>query len=93
MILEDLISKRHTVTRVPVVEELAPGDAYDLVIVAMRREQIADVLPVLEAADRVGTVLFLHSHAAARGNWLLPLNASGSCWAFPARAVRVKMAS
>jgi hypothetical protein len=62
-ILEDLISKRRTVTRVHVVEELAPRDPHDLVMVEMRREQIADVLPVLGAADRVGTVLFLHNHA------------------------------
>jgi 2-dehydropantoate 2-reductase len=67
VILEDLISKRRTVARVPVVEELAPADSYDLVIVAMRREQIADVLPILEAEDRVGTVLFLQNHAGGSG--------------------------
>jgi 2-dehydropantoate 2-reductase len=63
VILEDLIAKRRSVTSVPVVDTLAPDDAYDLVMVPVRREQIASVLPALAVARRVPTILFLHNHA------------------------------
>ena len=44
VILEDLMTKRRTVTPVPIVDRLAPGDTYDLVMVPVRREQVAEVL-------------------------------------------------
>jgi 2-dehydropantoate 2-reductase len=56
VILEDLTTNRRTVTPVPMVDELAPGDTYDLAMVPVRREQVAEVLPPLAAAVRVPTV-------------------------------------
>jgi hypothetical protein len=50
IILEDRISKRCTVTRLPIVDPLSPGDKYDLAMVPVRREQIGDVFPSLSAA-------------------------------------------
>jgi 2-dehydropantoate 2-reductase len=63
VILEDLTTKRRTVTPVPIVDRLAPGDTYDLVMVPVRREQVAEVLRPLAAAVRVPTLLFMHNHA------------------------------
>jgi 2-dehydropantoate 2-reductase len=63
VILEDLIAKRRTATLVPVVDRLAPDDTYDLVMVPVRREQVASVLPALAGARQVPTILFLHNHA------------------------------
>jgi 2-dehydropantoate 2-reductase len=62
VILEDLMTKWRTVIPVPIVDKLAPGDTYDL-MVPVRREQVAEVLPALAAAVRVPTVLFMHNHA------------------------------
>ena len=63
IILEDRMSKRRTVTRVPIVDQLAPCDEYDLAMVPVRREQIGDVLPALSAARGIRSVLFMHNHA------------------------------
>jgi 2-dehydropantoate 2-reductase len=63
IILEDRNSKRRTVTRVPIVDQLSPCNKHDLVMVPVRREQIGDVLPILSAARGVRSVLFMHNHA------------------------------
>jgi 2-dehydropantoate 2-reductase len=63
IILENRISKRRTVTRVPIVEQLSPYDNYDLAMVPVRREQIEDVLPIVSAARGTRSALFMHNHA------------------------------
>jgi 2-dehydropantoate 2-reductase len=63
IILEDRISKRRTVTRVPIVEQLSPCDKYDLALVPVRRDHIGEVLPMLSAARGIRSVLFMHNHA------------------------------
>jgi len=63
IILEDIVSGRRTVTPVTVVERLDPADAYDLAMVPVRREQVGAILPVLAAAERIPTMLFMHNHA------------------------------
>src|SRR3984885_9354978 len=67
IILEDRISKRRTVTRVQIVDQLFPCDEYDLAMVPVRREQIGDVLPALSAARGIRSVLFMHNHAGGSG--------------------------
>jgi 2-dehydropantoate 2-reductase len=49
------------------VEELAPGDAYDLVLVIMRKNHALQILPVLAANGRTPNVLFLMNNAAGPG--------------------------
>jgi 2-dehydropantoate 2-reductase len=61
--LEDRISKRRTVTRVPIIDQLSPRDEYDLAMFPVRREEIGDVLPVLSAARGIRSILFMHNHA------------------------------
>jgi 2-dehydropantoate 2-reductase len=63
VILEEITSRRHTVTPVSIVERLDPTDVYDLVMVPVRREQIGEILPALAAARRIPTILFMHNHA------------------------------
>lgn len=64
VVLEDARTGRRTTTRVPLVEHLAPEDAYDLAIVVVRRNQIASVLPMLAQNQRIPNVLFLGNNAA-----------------------------
>jgi ketopantoate reductase len=64
VVLVDVQTKEQTVTRVNVVEELKPDDAYDLVLVIMRKNHVLQILPVLAANRRTPNVLFLSNNAA-----------------------------
>lgn len=64
IVLADVLTKTQSVTHVQVVEELAPDDAYDLVLVIMRKNHALQVLPVLAANQRTPNVLFLCNNAA-----------------------------
>ena len=63
IVLEDV----NTVTRVNVVERLASEDAYDLVLVIMRKNNALDILPILAANKHTPNVLFLMNNAAGPG--------------------------
>jgi ketopantoate reductase len=64
IVLVDAQTDEQTVTRVNVVEELAPDDAYDLVLVIMRKNHALQTLPVLAANRHTPDVLFLGNNAA-----------------------------
>ncbi len=67
IVLHNVLTKEQTVTRVNVVEQLAPGDAYDLVLVIMRKNNALDILPILAANHHTPNVLFLMNNAAGPG--------------------------
>jgi ketopantoate reductase len=67
IVLVDVQTQEQTVTRVNVVEELAPDDAYDLVLVIMRKNHALQILPVLAANQHTPNVLFLMNNAAGPG--------------------------
>ena len=62
--LEDASTGRRTTTQVSVVEQLAPTDRYDVVIVTVRLNQLHSILPVLAANHEIPTLLFLLSNPA-----------------------------
>jgi 2-dehydropantoate 2-reductase len=64
VVLEDFRSGRRTTTVVPLVDRLGPGDAYDLAIVIVRRNQIPSILPALAQNHCIPSVLFLGNNAA-----------------------------
>ncbi len=64
VVLVDVQTTEQTVTRVNVIEELKPDDAYDLVLVIMRKNHALQILPVLAANRRTPNVLFLCNNAA-----------------------------
>jgi 2-dehydropantoate 2-reductase len=49
---------------IDVVEQLGPEDSYELVIVAVRRSQLQDILPRLAINSKVRMFLFLLNNAA-----------------------------
>lgn len=59
LVLEDLVSGARSVIPIDTVERLLPDDHYDLVIVAVRRDQLDTILPDLSANRRVPAYLFL----------------------------------
>ena len=60
--LEDASTGKKTTIRVSVVEDLAPTDRYDVILVTVRLDQLHSVLPALAANRQVPTLLFLLSN-------------------------------
>lgn len=50
IVLEHARTGARTATRIDVVQELKPDDAYDIAVVAVRKTDVDGVLPVLGAA-------------------------------------------
>lgn len=63
VVLEDGKTGATTVTKVPLIGELEPGDRYDYILVVMRRNQVAGALPAL-AANSSPNVVFLGNRAS-----------------------------
>jgi 2-dehydropantoate 2-reductase len=47
IIIENPFNKKRTLTRVPVIDHLDPNDRYDYVLVVIRKNQVAELLPIL----------------------------------------------
>ncbi len=73
IVLEDETTGQRTTTPVNVVEQLAPDERYDLVIVVMRKNQVAAVLPALAANRHTPNVLFLINNAAGPDEYIRAL--------------------
>ena len=56
ILLEDASTGQRTTTRVSVIDHLAPMDGYDVVLVTVRMDQLASILPTLAANHRFGAV-------------------------------------
>ena len=83
IVLQDVMSKQQTVTRVNVVKELAPDDAYDLVLVIMRKNHALEILPILAANRHTSNVLFLMNNAAGPEEWVEALGRERVLIGFP----------
>lgn len=82
VVLEDATGRR-TTTRVDLVECLAPDDAYDLVAVPVRKNQVAAVLPALAANRHTPNVLFMQNNAAGAGEMAAALGRERVLLGFP----------
>ena len=71
VVLEDVRSGARTATPVRIVSELAPDDPYDVVVVLVRKTQLASVLPPLAASRATPNVLVMVSN---------PSGPNGSPW-------------
>ena len=83
IVLHDVRTKQQTVTRVNVVEALAPEDAYDLVLVIMRKNHALKILSVLAANTHTPTILFLMNNAAGPGELVEALGRERVLIGFP----------
>lgn len=63
VILKSWTSKEEEIVKVPLIEELAPQDFFDLVLVVMRKNKALEALPIL-AANCSANFLFLMNNAA-----------------------------
>ncbi|MCG8347612.1 MAG: L-2-amino-thiazoline-4-carboxylic acid hydrolase [Chloroflexales bacterium] len=64
LVIVDAYTNQQTTVQVNIVASLAPGDAYDLVIVLVRKNQVASILPALAANQHTPNVLFMTNNAA-----------------------------
>jgi ketopantoate reductase/protein-S-isoprenylcysteine O-methyltransferase Ste14 len=83
IVLVDVMTKQQTVTRVNVVDALAPDDAYDLVLVIMRKNHALQILPILAANQHTPNVLFLMNNAAGPGELVEALGRERVLIGFP----------
>ena len=63
--IKDKFSPRVSVTRVPVVKELAPDDRYDVIFVVMRYTQIDSIIDVLRA-NQTKNIVFVGNNVRAK---------------------------
>ena len=70
VILEDGLTGERAIFSIPVVTGLAAGDAYDLVLVAVRKTQIDGVLPALAANVASNDILLFTNTAEGYGAWV-----------------------
>ena len=59
LMLEDVVRGRRSTTPVDVTERLAPEDQYDVALITVRRDQLASVMPALQANRSIPTMLFM----------------------------------
>lgn len=63
VVLEEAETGVRTTAHIPAIAALEPEDVYDLVVVLLRKNQVADALPAL-AANKSPTILFLGNNVA-----------------------------
>jgi 2-dehydropantoate 2-reductase len=66
IVIEDPFKKKRTVTRVPVIRSLDPEDCYEYILVIVRKNQVAALLPIL-AENRSETVVFMINNPSGPG--------------------------
>jgi ketopantoate reductase len=86
IVLKDFYTKKETVTHVNIVEALAPEDAYDLVLVIMRKNHALKILPILGANRHTPNVLFLTNNAAGPDELIQALGKERVLVGFPGAA-------
>jgi 2-dehydropantoate 2-reductase len=64
IVLIDTETGKETISRPRIVKQLEPQDAYDLVMVVMRKNRALEILPILAANRHTPNILFLMNNAA-----------------------------
>lgn len=64
IIIENFETGEKTITPIDLVEHLQPQDAYDLIMVIMRKNKALEILPTLAANHNSPNILFMMNNAA-----------------------------
>jgi len=70
VILEGVLSGERTISRLPVCQVLEPDDCYDLIIVLVRGDQVAELLPMLAANRNSKAILFMVNNPSGYEEWI-----------------------
>jgi 2-dehydropantoate 2-reductase len=68
IIIEDPFNHKRIVTRVPVINNLDPEDIYDFILVVVRKNQVAELLPVL-AKNKSPNIVFMGNNLSGPGEF------------------------
>ncbi|MEL6319229.1 MAG: 2-dehydropantoate 2-reductase N-terminal domain-containing protein [Cyanobacteria bacterium J06626_14] len=83
IVLEHELTNEQTTTRVNVVEQLSPEDAYDLIVVVMRKNQVPTILPILSANKCTPNVLFMVNNPSGYNDWMQSVGRDRLLLGFP----------
>lgn len=83
LVLEDVVSAVQSTTPIAVAERLCAEDTYDLVLVAVRRDQLSSVMPELTANRNIPTVLFMLNNPLGSAGLIGALGAERVLLGFP----------
>ena len=83
IVLENVSSYKQTTTRVKLVEQLEPDDAYDLVVVMMPKHHLSEILPILAASRHTPGVLFMMNNACGPADMINALGRERVLLGFP----------
>lgn len=83
IVLEHALTGEQTTTRINVVEQLSPEDAYDLIVVVMRKNQVPRILPILSANKRTPNVLFMVNNPSGYDDWMQAVGCDRLLLGFP----------
>ncbi len=81
--LEDASTGRETDVAIDAVERLDPEDAYDLVLVILPKQSVAEVLPILAVNRHTPSVMFFGNNAAGPDAMVEALGARRVLLGFP----------
>jgi len=70
IVLEHALSGKREVVTVPAVEHLHENDAYDLIVVLVRKDQVASVLPILASHKATPNILFMVNNPSGYADWV-----------------------
>lgn len=84
--LVNFLSGVQTVSHPQIVEKLGKDEAYDLVLVIIRKNRVADILPDLAANQHTPNILFLMNNAAGPGELVRALGKERVMIGFPMAA-------
>jgi len=68
VVIEDPMTNQRSVIRVPVIDVLAPDDMYDYILVVVRKNQVAALLPTL-ARNRSPNIVFMGNNTSGPGEY------------------------
>lgn len=70
IVLEHALSGRREIVQMPAVDKLGDHDAYDLIIVLVRKDQADSVLPVIGAHHNTPNILFMVNNPSGYAEWV-----------------------
>jgi 2-dehydropantoate 2-reductase len=83
LMLEDVVSGVRATIPVAAAERLPPDDQYDLGLITVRREQLADIIPALVRGTRIATVLFMLNNPTGSASLVAALGQERTLFGFP----------
>jgi 2-dehydropantoate 2-reductase len=81
--LEDVVSGSRSTTRVDTTERLGLDDQYDVALITVRRDQLASVMPALQANRSIRTMLFMLNNPIGSGDLVRALGQDRVLLGFP----------